>query len=223
LSDTEICRSIKITMGTATEIDRKAYWDKIYNTKQPNEVSWFEAEPLTSLDFVKQLGLPISARIFDNGGGESFFVDKLLEQGYKDITVLDISEAALTKVKERLGEKADKINWIVADEAWCNPGCQYDLWHDRAAFHFLTDEKEIRNYVNTISNCIRPGGYFVIATFSEQGPKKCSGLDVKQYSEYLINEILKESFDKIKCFTADHITPFNTKQNFLFCAFQRKI
>jgi len=209
-------------MNTAPEFDRKAYWDKIYNTKQPTEVSWFEAAPMTSLDFVKQLNLPKSANIFDNGAGESFFVDHLLKLGYENITILDISEAALAKTKSRLGENAEKIKWIVADEAYCNPGEKFDLWHDRAAFHFLTEEKEIRNYVRTITNCIKPGGYFVIATFSEQGPKKCSGLDVKQYSETLMTELLEDSFDKINCFTADHTTPFNTTQNFLFCAFKRK-
>ncbi len=208
--------------NTAEDFDRKAYWDKIYSTKEPTEVSWFEAAPMTSLDFVKQLDLPKSARIFDNGGGDSSFVDNLLKLGYENITVLDISEAALSKTKRRLGENAKKIKWIVADEAHCNPGEQFDLWHDRAAFHFLTDEKEIRNYVRTITNCIKPGGYFVIATFSEQGPKKCSGLNVKQYSETLMTELLKESFEKINCFTKDHETPFKTVQNFLFCSFKKK-
>src|SRR6185436_12544799 len=115
-------------MNTAPEFDRKAYWDKIYNTKQPTEVSWFEAAPMTSLDFVKQLNLPKSANIFDNGAGESFFVDHLLKLGYENITILDISEAALAKTKSRLGENAEKIKWIVADEAYCNPGEKFDLW-----------------------------------------------------------------------------------------------
>ena len=116
---------------------RKEHWEKIYNTKQPKEVSWYQDEPTTSLELIKQLNLPKSAKIFDNGGGDSFLVDNLLKLGYENITVQDISEAALTKVKKRLGKDAEKINWIVCDEANCQPPEQYDLWHDRAAFHFL--------------------------------------------------------------------------------------
>ena len=209
-------------MNTTQQFDRKAYWDKIYNTKQSTEASWFEAEPKTSLDLVKQLGLPKWAKIFDNGGGDSFFVDHMLKLGYENITVLDISEAALAKARNRLGKNAKRIKWIVADEAYCTPGEQFDLWHDRAAFHFLTEEKEIKNYTNNIKKCIKPGGYLLIATFSENGPKKCSGLDVKQYSETIMTDLLQDSFEKIKCFTLDHITPFNSSQNFLFCAFKRK-
>lgn len=209
-------------MGTAIEFDRKAYWDKVYKTKQPDEVSWYEPRPITSLEFIKQLDLPKSASIFDNGGGDSHLADSLLQLGYSDISVLDVSEEALAKTKKRLGKDASKIKWIVADEAYCNPGEKYDLWHDRAAFHFLTEENEIRNYVNTIKNCIKPGGYFIVGTFSDKGPKKCSGLEVKQYSENLMTDLLKESFEKLSCLTTDHKTPFNTLQNFLFCAFKRK-
>jgi SAM-dependent methyltransferase len=205
-----------------TEFNRKLHWEKIYETKLPNQVSWYEEEPVTSLEFIKRLNLPKSARIFDNGGGDSFLVDHLLKLGYKNITVLDISEAALNRAKSRLGKKADQIKWIVADEAFCNPGEQFDLWHDRAAFHFLTNENEIANYVRTVKTCIKSGGYLIMGTFSERGPKKCSGLDIKQYSESLMTDLLKDSFEKIKCLTLDHITPFRTVQNFLFCGFKRK-
>jgi len=204
------------------ESDRKSHWEKIYKTKPSSEVSWHEDTPITSLDFIKQLHLPKSAKIFDNGGGDSFLVDYLLKLGYENITVLDISEVALERTKQRLGKKANRIKWIVADEAYCNPNEKFDLWHDRAAFHFLTDEKEIANYLLTIKNCIKPGGFFIIGTFSEEGPKKCSGLDVKRYSESLITELLKDSFEKIKCLTVDHTTPFKTIQNFLFCGFKHK-
>ncbi len=210
-------------MEAATALARKEHWEKIYTTKQPTEVSWYEDEPKVSLDLVKQFNLPKSARIMDSGAGDSHFVDYLLNLGYENITVLDISEAALERAKKRLGpEQAKKIKWVVADEAECNPDEQYDLWHDRAAFHFLTDEKEISNYLNTITKCIKPGGYLILATFSEQGPKKCSGLDVKQYSESSMTELLKDSFEKINCFTVDHHTPFNTVQNFLYGSFKRK-
>ena len=202
--------------------ERKSHWEKIYNTKQPNEVSWFQETPTTSLELIKQLNLPKTAKIFDNGGGDSFLVDNLLKLGYENITVQDISEAALDKVKRRLGKDAEKIKWIVCDEANCNPTEQYDLWHDRAAFHFLTEENEIKNYINAIRKCIKPEGHFIIATFSEQGPLKCSGLVIKQYSETSMTGLLQGSFEKEKCFTTDHHTPFNTTQNFLFCSFKRK-
>jgi len=208
-------------MQTA-DSERKSHWEKIYQTKLPTEVSWHQDEPVTSLEFISQLDLPKSAKIFDNGAGDSLLVDNLLKLGYENITVLDISEAALNKAKLRLGEKAAKVKWIIADEALCDPCEQFDLWHDRATFHFLTNEKEIAKYVNTIKKCIRPGGFLIMGTFSEKGPKKCSGLEIKQYSESLLNELLKDSFDKMKCITVDHITPFNTTQNFLFCVFRRK-
>ncbi|MDP1728550.1 MAG: class I SAM-dependent methyltransferase [Bacteroidota bacterium] len=202
--------------------ERKAYWEKIYQTKQSTEVSWYEAEPKVSIDIISQFNLPKSAHIMDCGAGDSRLVDYHLKLGYENITVLDISEAAFERTKKRLGEEAKKINWVVADEAKCKPDEQYDLWHDRAAFHFLTDEHEISNYLITIKNCIKPGGYLILATFSEQGPKKCSGLNIKQYSESSMTELLKDSFEKLKCFTVDHQTPFNTIQNFLYCSFKRK-
>lgn len=186
-------------------------------------MSWFQKKPETSLALISELDLPKSAKIFDNGAGDSLLVDNLLELGFENITVQDISESALEKTKKRLGANASRIKWNVCDEANCRPKEQYDLWHDRAAFHFLTDEEEIRNYVNTISKCISPGGHFIVATFSEQGPQKCSGLPVKQYSERSMTELLSASFEKEKCFTIDHHTPFNTIQNFLFCTFRRKI
>src|SRR6185503_1744260 len=154
---------------------RKEHWEKIYNAKQPKEVSWYQDEPTTSLELIKQLNLPKSARIFDNGGGDSFLVDNLLKLGFEDITIQDISETALNRAKKRLGKDAEKIRWVVADEAHCNPNGQYDVWHDSAAFHFLTEENEIQHYLKTIEKCIKPGGHLIIATFSESGPKKCSG------------------------------------------------
>ncbi|HYV92379.1 MAG TPA: class I SAM-dependent methyltransferase [Chitinophagales bacterium] len=202
-------------------IERKAHWEKIYSTKHPNEVSWFQEIPSTSIGLIKELNLPSSAKIFDNGGGDGKLVDHLLDMGFENITVLDISSHALEKAKQRLGDKAQKVNWVIADEAHCDIPGQYDVWHDRAAFHFLTEESDIENYINTIQKCIKPGGYFIVGTFSDQGPKKCSGLEIKQYSEKSLTEKLQGYFEKIKCFTIDHHTPFSTTQNFLFCTFKR--
>ncbi|WP_319482279.1 class I SAM-dependent methyltransferase [uncultured Draconibacterium sp.] len=202
-------------------MDRKKHWEDIYQSKDTAEVSWFQASPTTSLQFVAEFNLPQSAKIIDVGGGDSFMVDRLLEMGYWNITVLDISETAINKTKERLGEKANTVKWIVADAATFQPIEKYDMWHDRAAFHFFTGKQEISNYVDTISSFVKPGGYLVLGTFSEQGPTKCSGIEIKQYSENSMTSLLADFFNKIKCITVDHKTPFNTLQNFIFCSFRR--
>ncbi len=202
-------------------MDRKKHWEDIYQSKNTTEVSWFQASPTTSLQFVKEFQLPLSARIIDVGGGDSFMVDRLLEMGYSNITVLDIAETAIKKAQKRLGEKAKKVKWIIADATGFKPEEKYDFWHDRAAFHFLTDKQEISKYVDTIRSYVKPGGYLVLGTFSEQGPTKCSGIEIKQYSENTMTGLLREFFNKIRCITVDHKTPFNTLQNFIFCSFKR--
>lgn len=201
--------------------DRKKHWESIYQTKELNEVSWYQPTPETSLHFLAQYNIPKTARIIDIGGGDSFFVDHLLDMGYQHVSVLDISDAAIERAKKRLGSKASLVTWILADAAHFKPSVQYDFWHDRAAFHFLTDEKEISNYLQTAQECIHPNGVLVIGTFSEQGPQKCSGIPIKQYSETSMTEQLKKFFEKIKCIRVDHKTPFNTIQNFVFCSFRK--
>jgi 2-polyprenyl-3-methyl-5-hydroxy-6-metoxy-1,4-benzoquinol methylase len=201
--------------------DRKKHWETIYQTKELKNVSWFQPIPETSLNFFKQLSIPTKAKIIDIGGGDSFLVDNLLEMGYQDITVLDISEAALAKAKLRLGKRAESVKWIAADVANFKPNEQYDFWHDRATFHFLTEEQEIQRYLDTVQKSIKPKGVLVIGTFSEQGPKKCSGIEIKQYSETTMTERLNRFFEKIKCTTVNHKTPFDTIQNFIFCSFRK--
>lgn len=204
-----------------SDFDRKRHWENIYQTKNLKEVSWFQPTPATSLDFFKQFKVPATAKIIDIGGGDSLLVDHLLDLGYLDITVLDISDIALDKAKQRLGERALKVKWIIADAATFKPTEKYDFWHDRAAFHFLTQEQEIENYLDTIQKSIKPSGILVIGTFSEQGPKKCSGIEIKQYSETSMTDRLKKYFKKIKCITVDHKTPSDTIQNFVFCSFRK--
>ncbi|MCL4817135.1 MAG: methyltransferase domain-containing protein [Flavobacteriales bacterium] len=201
--------------------DRKKHWENIYQTKELKEVSWFQPTPETSLDFFKQFNVPTTAKVIDIGGGDSFLVDHLLDLGYQDISVLDISAAAIDRAKQRLGERAKNVKWIVADAATFQPTEKYDFWHDRAAFHFLTDEQEISNYIDTAQKSIKPTGVLVIGTFSEQGPKKCSGIEIKQYSETTMTDRMKKFFEKIKCITVDHKTPFDTIQNFVFCSFRK--
>jgi len=200
---------------------KKEHWEKVYSTKQPHEVSWTEELPKTSLDFVHSFNLPKTAGIIDIGGGDSKLVDYLLQEGFENISVLDISEKAIERAKHRLGDKATQVNWIVSDVTEFHPSASYDCWHDRATFHFLTTPSEINTYLAIARQAVPPGGGMVIGTFSDKGPKKCSMLDVHQYTEEELQKQLNDGFEKIKCVTEDHTTPYNTKQNFLFCSFKR--
>ena len=202
------------------EINRKEHWETVYKTKKPNEVSWTQENPVTSLDFIQRTNLDKSAKIIDIGGGDSKLVDFLLKEGYQNISVLDISEKALERAKIRLGEKANKVNWIVSDVTEFKPETAYDIWHDRATFHFLTTKEQIEAYTKTIEKWV--SSFLIIGTFSENGPKKCSGLEIKQYSETAIENQFLGRFKKIRCTTEDHITPFETIQNFTFCIFEKK-
>jgi 2-polyprenyl-3-methyl-5-hydroxy-6-metoxy-1,4-benzoquinol methylase len=201
---------------------KKEHWENVFTTKQETEVSWFQPYPKTSIEFVKLFNLPFEANIIDIGGGDSHFVDALLEEGYQNIWVLDISENALSRAKKRLGEKANKVNWVVSDIIDFNPTVTFDFWHDRAAFHFLTTEENINKYVGIAEKGIKTNGILVLGTFSETGPTKCSGLEIKQYSETSMSSRFELSFDRVKCITEEHQTPFNTTQNFLFCSFKKK-
>ena len=199
------------------------HWDNVYNTKAEDEVSWFQQYPKTSMEFVELFNLSRSANIIDIGGGDSHFADALLEKGYQNIWVLDISLNAIERAKKRLGEKASKVHWIVADVTAFEPPVKFDFWHDRAAFHFLTTEEKINKYVSIAENAIKQNGYLILGTFSENGPRKCSGLDIKQYSEASMSARFEICFERIKCIHEDHTTPFNTVQNFLFCSFRRRV
>lgn len=202
--------------------DRKQHWENIYSTKQLNEVSWYQPTPETSLQFIQELNVPKEASIIDIGGGDSFLVDYLLELGYKNITVLDISKKAIERAKLRLGQKGQNIKWIEADASNFDPQEKYDLWHDRAAFHFLTDEKEIKHYLKSAKKGIKESGNLIIGTFAVDGPKKCSGIEITQYSEESLSNRFY-SFKKINCRNIEHVTPFNTIQKFIFCSFKKSI
>jgi uncharacterized UPF0146 family protein len=201
------------------EINNKNHWETVYETKQPNEVSWTQENPKTSIDFILETRLGKSAKIIDIGGGDSKLVDTLLEEGFQNITVLDISEKALERAKKRLGKNAEKVNWIVSDITEFKPETTYDVWHDRATFHFLTTREQINTYIEIVEK--RVNEFLIIGTFSENGPTKCSGLDIKQYSETELEKQFSKHFKKLKCITEDHTTPFKTIQNFTFCAFKK--
>jgi len=199
----------------------KEHWEKIYATKDKHQVSWTQEVPATSLHFLHSFRLNKNSAIIDVGGGESKFVDFLLDEGFTNITVLDISEQALKKTQVRLGDRASIVKWIVSDVTEFRPIQKFDVWHDRATFHFLTTKDQIEKYIELASRSINDDGYLAIGTFSDKGPTKCSGLDIQQYSESALEQTLTYHFKKIRCLTEDHITPFKTKQNFLFCSFQK--
>ena len=195
------------------------HWDTVYTTKSPQQVSWTQDIPQTSLDFIHSFGVNKQAKIIDIGGGDSKLVDYLLDEGFENITVLDISAKALARAKKRLGKNAKKINWVVSDVTTFKPTTTFDIWHDRATFHFLTSAAQIKKYMNIARSSV--SGYLTIGTFSENGPEKCSGLEIKQYTEINLSSRFEKSFKRIKCIKEDHVTPFNTTQNFLFCSFRR--
>lgn len=201
--------------------NRKSHWENIYSSKQPHEVSWTQEVPKTSLEFIHGFNCDKEAAIIDIGGGDSKLVDNLLEEGYKNITVLDISEKSIERAKKRIGEKAKNVHWIVSDINDFKPEEKYTIWHDRAAFHFLTTPAEIENYIAIAREAV--SNYLVVGTFSETGPTKCSAVEIKQYSKEQLEAQLANGFKKIKCVNEDHVTPFNTKQNFTFCSFTRDL
>jgi len=196
----------------------KSHWEKVYE-KESGEFSWNQKIPSLSLEFINSFNLSKSSSIIDIGGGDSKLVNCLIEDGYENITVLDISNKALEKTKKRIGIKAGKVKWIVSDILNFESNIQYDLWHDRATFHFLTKPEDVSKYIETAIQSTKK--FLTIGTFSENGPDKCSGLEVKQYSEEQIKDALAKGFKKIRCVKEDHITPFKVHQNFLFCSFKR--
>ncbi|MFD1314471.1 class I SAM-dependent methyltransferase [Namhaeicola litoreus] len=205
-----------------TSFNRKAHWENIYHTKHLEEVSWYQPKPETSLQLLQNLEISKDAKIIDIGGGDSFLVDHLLEMGFRDLTILDISEKAIERAKKRLGEKANKINWIVSDILDFEPTQNFDFWHDRAAFHFLTEQNEIEKYVRIADEAMSKNGKILIATFSEDGPKKCSGIEIRQYTNTSLEATFSQHFKKITCVKHDHKTPSQNIQNFIFCAFESR-
>lgn len=198
------------------------HWENVFATKAETDFSWYQPVPKTSLDFLTTFNLPPSANIIDVGGGDSYFIDTLLEHGYENIYLLDISSQAINRVKKRLGPAAEKVHFIHSDILDFKPAVQFDFWHDRAAFHFLTTDEHIHQYVSTVSQAVKPNAHFVLGTFSENGPNKCSGLDIRQYNTAAMKARFNPHFDLVRCMEEGHLTPFNTMQQFLFCSFKRK-
>ena len=200
--------------------ERKAHWEKMYTEKSPQQVSWTQSEPIPSIDFVNTTQLPLDAPIIDVGGGESHLVDHLLNLGYSDLTVLDISENALLRTQQRLGKDADKIKWIVSDITQFQPSRTYALWHDRAVFHFLTHREDIVAYKHLVSNYLSHS--LILSTFSLNGPLKCSGLPIQQYDATSLASLFAPQLELVHHQEEIHHTPFNTTQAFIYTHFTSK-
>ena len=209
------------TVASVTE--RRSYWDGIYNNKELASVGWYQAFPELSLQLIHKSQLPVTAKIIDVGGGDSLLVDHLLDRGYKDITVLDVSSRAIEKAKIRLGSRSDLVNWICSDVTDFEPQVRYDLWHDRACFHFLIHKHDIIAYHSSLNKALKKDGIFILGTFSKTGPQKCSGLPVHQYDEKGLRQIFENAFDPIGSIRSVHMTPSEAAQNYVFCTFKNKI
>lgn len=199
-------------------MDPKKHWESVYGTKAPEAVSWYRAHLETSLALIERAAAGNSASIIDIGGGESTLVDDLLERGYENVTVLDVSQTALDVTKKRLGLAADHVHWLVADitEAKLEPGT-YDVWHDRAVFHFLTNGEHRSAYVQQVCHAVKPGGHVIVSTFGPEGPTKCSGLDVVRYDANSLHNQFGVRFRLLESSKELHRTPFGTTQQFLYC------
>ena len=196
--------------------ERKDHWETVYRQKAVEETSWHQPSPEMSLTMIGQTAVSVETPIIDIGGGASFLADHLLELGYRDVTVLDISRAALEQARSRLGDRSEQLNWIEADITRFRPARQYGLWHDRAAFHFLTEAVDRQRYASVLEEALEPGGQAIIATFSPQGPKKCSGLDIVRYDAQKIGKTLGPAFRLLEQQADLHTTPAGREQRFNF-------
>jgi SAM-dependent methyltransferase len=204
----------------------QAHWENVYTTKSENEVSWFQQSPAPSLELIVQAGATSKSAIIDIGGGASRLVDHLVEQGFEDVTVLDLSGAALaaakSRLERRLGVRAERVSWIVTDATTFEPVRSYDIWHDRAAFHFLTDANDRAAYIARLGRALKLGGHAIIATFALDGPEKCSGLPVARYDSASLGRTLGAAFKLVHTQRHEHATPWGSRQIFQFSVFKRE-
>jgi len=202
--------------------DRTTHWDNVYATKGEAEVSWFQDSPAISRDMIRAACPDHGAAIIDIGGGASRLVDHLLQDGYRNLTVLDLSANALEAARKRIGANASTVGWIVADATAWQPMKTYDVWHDRAAFHFLTDPRDRAAYVERLRSAVAPGGQVIIATFAPDGPEKCSGLPVQRHDSASLSAELGPEFELVETRSEVHHTPWNSTQAFQFSRFRRR-
>jgi SAM-dependent methyltransferase len=201
---------------------RQSHWQNVYTSKGENQVSWFQETPAPSLELIELAGAGPSSGIIDIGGGASRLADCLVSQGYEDVTVLDLSAAALASARSRMGDRAARVTWIAADVTTWEPSRSYDVWHDRAAFHFLTLAKDQAAYVARLRRALRPGGHAIIGTFAPDGPERCSGLLVSRYDAASLAATLGSGFELIDARRHEHVTPWGATQKFQFSTFRRE-
>jgi SAM-dependent methyltransferase len=204
-------------------VSRGAHWENVYATKGENEVSWFQETPAPSLELMDLAQLTPDSAIIDIGGGASRLVDRLVGRGFQNVTVLDLSESALSAAKARLGDQANNVQWVVADVTTWKPPQIYDLWHDRAAFHFLTDDAARSAYVDRLKKALKPAGHVVIGTFAPDGPERCSGLPVTRHDSVSLAAILGPEFELTDTRPHQHVTPWGATQQFQFSTFRRAV
>lgn len=202
-------------------MEKSEFWDDIYKKKDEEHQSWFQEKPEKSLEMIDELNLSKESSIIDIGGGESRLVDYLLERKFTDISLLDISKEALDRTKHRLGSKADNLKLITSDVTTFHPPQKYDLWHDRATFHFLTDIKDVEKYLTIAHDALNVDGFLIVSTFSTTGPDKCSGLTISKYSQEELKKVFGKFFQNTKCFETTHTTPWGTNQDFVYCGFKK--
>jgi 2-polyprenyl-3-methyl-5-hydroxy-6-metoxy-1,4-benzoquinol methylase len=202
-------------------VSRSAHWENVYATKGENEVSWFQENPAPSLELIDLAQLPPESAIIDIGAGASRLVDSLVARGFHNVTVLDLSESALGAAKARLGAQANDVEWVVADVTTWQPPQTYDLWHDRAAFHFLTDDAARSAYVDRLKRALKPAGHVIIGTFALNGPERCSGLPVTRHDAVSLAATLGPEFRLIDTRPHEHVTPWGSTQQFQFSTFRR--
>ena len=203
------------------DFNRQAHWEGVYSKKKSTEVSWYQLQPECSLELIKATGVDASASIIDIGGGASTLVDFLLDAGYQNLSVLDIAHGAIEQAKSRLGQHADKVEWLEQDITSFIAKESFDVWHDRAVFHFLTDAADRLSYVDVMCNALKPGGHAIVATFNLDGPEKCSGLDVVRYSPESMSAIFGAGFQLVETRSEKHETPGGASQSFVYCRFIR--
>jgi 2-polyprenyl-3-methyl-5-hydroxy-6-metoxy-1,4-benzoquinol methylase len=205
-------------MNPSATSDPRSHWERVYQTKRPDEVSWYRAHLETSLALIEEAAPDRDARIIDVGGGESTLVDDLLGHGYRNVSVLDLSSTALDVAKDRIDAKSDTVDWLCGDvTTFAFANHQYDVWHDRAVFHFLTEAVDRAAYVRQVARAVKPGGHVVVATFGPEGPTKCSGLDVVRYDSDALHDEFGSRFRLMKHLTELHQTPAGVIQQFVYC------
>jgi SAM-dependent methyltransferase len=204
------------------ETSRQAHWEDVYTSRVETGVSWFQDNPAPSLELIERIAPGKDAEIIDIGCGASRLVDRLLDRGFRAVTVLDISQAALDIAALRLGRRASEVRWITADVTEWSPARCFDIWHDRATFHFLVDPVDRAAYIARLKQALRPGGHAIIATFASDGPEKCSGLPVVRYDAAGLAKELGEDFTLLDSRLHDHTTPWKSSQRFQFSVFQRR-